>query len=112
MQKYSFNLARTESGNLVVLNYHDNGHIMGHSPAQPIKGMGHIKTRLYLWLTLNGLAGVYSIGDLIAARRAYQSLEGWSYALDGEPPFDADYIEIGRAVHCDVYGKVPVKIWG
>ena len=109
-QKFSFNLALTESGKLVELNLHDSGHAMGqHDPIA--EKMGHIKTRLYLWLTLSGLAGVYSLKQLIAARKAYMSLDGHSFALDGNPPYEDAYLQLGKCIHCDVYGSKEVKYY-
>lgn len=107
---YSYNLARTESGKLVEVNYHDSGHVMGLHEPQPIKGMGHIKTRLYLWLTLSGLAGDKSIKDLIAARKAYLSCDGYEI-VGGNYPIKQKTFEIGQAIHLDVYGGKPIRMY-
>jgi hypothetical protein len=106
---YSFGLARTAEGQLIQINRNDSG-ITGFQQAEA-KKMGHIKTRLYLFLTLSGLAGKESIRSLIQARKMYQQLEGWSYSLDGQPPVSEERLRLGEAVHIDVYGCKPIKTY-
>jgi len=53
-----------------------------------------------------------SVQDLVRARRAYMSLDGHSYSLDGDPPYSDDFLSLGRRVSYDLYRDREITIYG
>lgn len=53
-----------------------------------------------------------SVQKLVRARRAYMSMDGYSYSLDGDPPYSDDYLSLGRRVSYDLYRDREITIYG
>lgn len=53
-----------------------------------------------------------SVQYLVRARRAYMSMDGHSYSLDGDPPYSDDYLSLGRRISYDLYRDREITIYG